>query len=98
MSNNPLITVGGVRVNGQYWPNTTPVSPGQAGSITMYAQSVNVTGASNSANAPTDIYAGEGCSFAAPVVVSVLIFLFNDFILLTVNRPVLLLIIGNFNL
>jgi hypothetical protein len=67
---NPLITVGGVRFNGQYWPNTTPARPGQAGSMTLYAQSVDVNGASNTANGPADIRVDSGCSFAAPAVVS----------------------------
>jgi len=67
---NPLITVGGVHFNGQYWPNTTPARPDKAGSMTLYAQSVNVNGASNSGSSSTDTRVDSGCSFAAPAVVS----------------------------
>jgi hypothetical protein len=70
---NPLITVGGVRADGQYWANTTPERPGSGGSMTLYAQAVNVMGASNTGNAISDVRVDSGTSFAAPAIVCVLL-------------------------
>ena len=73
-SDNSLVTVGGVDRFGRLLWQTTPEEPGQDGSITVYAQAVQVKCASNaplsnSNPSGTDTVYEDGTSFASPAVV-----------------------------
>lgn len=59
---NAVITVGGVKDDGGFWPVSTPHREGFLGSITVYAQGENVPADGGST--------ASGTSFAAPAVVS----------------------------
>lgn len=70
---NSVITVGGVNNAGAYWPGTTPCRARHAGSITVYAQAVDVYIAISH---PTDVdiyLVRSGTSYSAPAVVRIMV-------------------------
>lgn len=67
---NPLITVGSVDDDGELGRNSW-VRPGLGGSITVYAQGVDVWAAGNNPNRPDEVVGRTGTSVASPQVVSI---------------------------